>query len=114
MGLVFVLFLIYLPMKIACIIKSYQIHLIKLILIKIFKLAWPLQSSLLWPCALRLSFAANLTPTTTKASLSLEQGACTTTRKDILAKNEASVMHREAIKYEHVRQFVKVSDRCCY
>ena len=36
--------------------------------------------------------------------------ACTTLRKDILAKHEASMMHKEALEQEHACQLIKLRE----
>ena len=60
-------------------------------------------------CTCIVSFAAILTPRKAKSGLSLEHGSLHYhTYNDVLAKDEASIMHREAIEHEHACHVVKV------
>ena len=43
-----------------------------------------------------------------KQSKGWNKEACTTIRKNVLAEDEASIIHREALKYEHACHVVKV------
>ena len=60
-------------------------------------------------CTCIESFAANLTPRAAKKlSKVWNKEACTTICKDVRAKHEASIVHREALEHEHACHVVKV------
>ena len=55
-----------------------------------------------------VSFVANLTPRTVQTSLIFGTGKLRLPSKDVLAKHEASIMHREVPEHKHACHVVKV------